>query len=88
MWKWFDQIDSIYGSRPESNGTEGALDSATSLLENTMEDVMSQLPNSLKHRRHQHDRLHQQPPAPAGHQSVWYQARGNGTCTIRSILLF
>ncbi|XP_077091517.1 uncharacterized protein LOC143742519 isoform X1 [Siphateles boraxobius] len=41
MWKWFDQIDSIYGSRPESNGTEGALDSATSLLENTMEDALS-----------------------------------------------
>jgi hypothetical protein len=37
-WKWFDQMDSIYGSRPASNGREGALDSATSLLENTMED--------------------------------------------------
>ncbi|KTF71819.1 hypothetical protein cypCar_00037521 [Cyprinus carpio] len=37
-WKWFDQMDAIYGSRPASNGREGALDSATSLLDNTIED--------------------------------------------------
>ncbi|XP_077065632.1 uncharacterized protein LOC143718456 [Siphateles boraxobius] len=40
-WKWFNQMDSIYGSRPASNGREGALDSATSLLDNTMEDALS-----------------------------------------------
>ncbi|CAM4623371.1 unnamed protein product [Leuciscus chuanchicus] len=31
-------MDAIYGSRPASNGREGALDSATSLLDNTIED--------------------------------------------------
>ncbi|XP_053339437.1 uncharacterized protein LOC128510924 [Clarias gariepinus] len=38
-WKWFDQMDAIYGGRPTSKGREGALDSATPLLlENTIED--------------------------------------------------
>ncbi|XP_077080711.1 zinc finger and SCAN domain-containing protein 29-like [Siphateles boraxobius] len=37
-WKWFDQMDAIYGRRPASNGREGALDSATSLLDNTFDD--------------------------------------------------
>ncbi|KAF4106759.1 uncharacterized protein LOC131550929 [Onychostoma macrolepis] len=37
-WKWFDQMDAIYGGRPTSIGREGALDSATPLLENTIED--------------------------------------------------
>uniref|UniRef100_A0A671SJG3 Myb/SANT-like DNA-binding domain-containing protein n=1 Tax=Sinocyclocheilus anshuiensis TaxID=1608454 RepID=A0A671SJG3_9TELE len=37
-WKWFDQMDAIYGGRPTSIRREGALDSATPLLENTIED--------------------------------------------------
>ncbi|KAK7143942.1 hypothetical protein R3I93_014949 [Phoxinus phoxinus] len=37
-WKWYDQMDGIYGHRPASNGREGGLDSATSLLESLMED--------------------------------------------------
>ncbi|XP_051512802.1 rho family-interacting cell polarization regulator 1-like isoform X2 [Myxocyprinus asiaticus] len=35
-WKWFDQMDAIYGNRPSSNGRESALESA--LLESTMDD--------------------------------------------------
>ncbi|XP_056126055.1 zinc finger protein with KRAB and SCAN domains 2-like [Rhinichthys klamathensis goyatoka] len=37
-WKWYEQMDGIYGHRPASNGREGGLDSATSLLESLMED--------------------------------------------------
>ncbi|KAM9475510.1 uncharacterized protein Hap1MRO34_011307 [Clarias gariepinus] len=38
-WKWFGQMDAIYGGRPTSNGREGALNSAKPLLlENTIED--------------------------------------------------
>jgi len=48
-WKWYEQMDGIYGHRPsngreegghrpESNAREGGLDSATSLLEAPMED--------------------------------------------------
>ncbi len=37
-WKWFDQMDAIYGGRPTSIGREGALDSATPMLENTIAD--------------------------------------------------
>ncbi len=37
-WKWFDQMDAIYGGRPTSVGREGALDSATPMLENTIAD--------------------------------------------------
>ncbi|KAF4115117.1 hypothetical protein G5714_002606 [Onychostoma macrolepis] len=33
-------MDAIYGGRPTSIGREGALDSATPLLENTIEDVV------------------------------------------------
>ncbi len=36
--KWFDQMDAIYGGRPTSIGREGALDSATPMLENTITD--------------------------------------------------
>ncbi|KAG2470318.1 STXB2 protein, partial [Polypterus senegalus] len=40
-WKWFNQMDAIYGDRPANNGREGVLDSATPLLlENTIEDVI------------------------------------------------
>nr|XP_055053744.1 uncharacterized protein LOC129438858 isoform X2 [Misgurnus anguillicaudatus] len=37
-WKWFDQMDAIYGSRPRSDEREGAmdLDSFTAVLENTV----------------------------------------------------
>ncbi|XP_051556094.1 uncharacterized protein LOC127442256 [Myxocyprinus asiaticus] len=37
-WKWFDQMDAIYGNRPAINGRESALESATPLLEPKMED--------------------------------------------------
>ncbi|CAM4571488.1 unnamed protein product [Leuciscus chuanchicus] len=37
-WKWYEQMDGIYGHRPVSNGREGGLDSATSLLESLMEE--------------------------------------------------
>ena len=38
-WKWFDQMDAIYGQRPASNGRECGVDSAsTLLLESMMED--------------------------------------------------
>lgn len=37
-WRWFDQMDSIYGHRPANSGREGGLDSATTLLESLMED--------------------------------------------------
>ncbi|XP_035250058.1 zinc finger and SCAN domain-containing protein 29-like [Anguilla anguilla] len=37
-WKWFDQMDAIYGHRPVSNGREGGLDPATALLEPLTED--------------------------------------------------
>lgn len=31
-WKWFDQMDGIYGHRPANQGKESGLDTATSLL--------------------------------------------------------
>uniref|UniRef100_A0A3Q0RPA3 Myb/SANT-like DNA-binding domain-containing protein n=1 Tax=Amphilophus citrinellus TaxID=61819 RepID=A0A3Q0RPA3_AMPCI len=34
-WKWFHQMDAIYGHRPASNGRESGLNSASSLLEAT-----------------------------------------------------
>lgn len=37
-WKWFDQIDAIYGHRLASNGSEGGLESVTALLERMTED--------------------------------------------------
>ena len=37
-WKWFDLMDGIYGHRPASNGREGAIDSATTVIEAMMED--------------------------------------------------
>ncbi|XP_067284024.1 uncharacterized protein [Pseudorasbora parva] len=40
-WKWFDQMDAIYRRKPASNVKEDAQDSATSFLENTMEDALS-----------------------------------------------
>ncbi|CAM4682913.1 unnamed protein product [Leuciscus chuanchicus] len=43
-------MDAIYGSRPASNGREGALDSATSLLDNTIEDGKRK--RSMHHQEH------------------------------------
>ena len=37
MWKWFNIMDAIYGHRPASRGREGAIDTATSLLESMLE---------------------------------------------------
>ena len=37
-WKWFDQLDAIYGHRPANSGREGGLDSATALLQSIVED--------------------------------------------------
>ncbi|KAK0154187.1 hypothetical protein N1851_003733 [Merluccius polli] len=37
-WRWFDQMDAIYGHRPANNGWEGGLDSATTLLQSMIED--------------------------------------------------
>ena len=32
-WKWYDQMDAIYGHRPANNGRESGIDSAMGLLE-------------------------------------------------------
>ncbi|XP_023133615.2 zinc finger and SCAN domain-containing protein 29-like [Amphiprion ocellaris] len=32
-WKWFDQMDAIYGHQPASNGRESGLDSAAALVD-------------------------------------------------------
>ncbi|CAL8241910.1 unnamed protein product, partial [Gadus morhua 'NCC'] len=32
-WKWYDQMDTIYGHRPANNGRESGIDSAMGLLE-------------------------------------------------------
>ncbi|KAG7251546.1 hypothetical protein CRUP_032232 [Coryphaenoides rupestris] len=37
-WRWFDQMDAIYGHRPANNGREGGLDTATTLLQSMIED--------------------------------------------------
>nr|XP_040033518.1 zinc finger and SCAN domain-containing protein 29-like [Gasterosteus aculeatus aculeatus] len=36
-WKWLDMVDAIYGHRAASLGREGGINTATSLLESTME---------------------------------------------------
>ncbi|KAI3357903.1 hypothetical protein L3Q82_016279, partial [Scortum barcoo] len=36
-WKWFGQMDAIYGHRPASNGREIGVDSAMALLETVIE---------------------------------------------------
>ena len=33
MWKWFNMMDAIYGHRLEGRGTEGGVDTATSMPE-------------------------------------------------------
>ncbi|XP_076839555.1 uncharacterized protein LOC143484626 [Brachyhypopomus gauderio] len=40
-WKWFQQMDAIYGHRPASNGRENVLDTAMSVLEATENDSPS-----------------------------------------------
>ena len=37
-WKWFNQMDAIYGHRPANNGRKGGLDSATALLQAIVDD--------------------------------------------------
>ncbi|XP_074545456.1 uncharacterized protein LOC141804743 [Halichoeres trimaculatus] len=39
-WRWFDLMDAIYGSRPASRGREGAMDTASSLLERIAESYV------------------------------------------------
>ncbi|XP_070407752.1 uncharacterized protein [Nothobranchius furzeri] len=38
-WKWYDVVDAIYGHRPSNRGSEGGLDSATSILESLINPV-------------------------------------------------
>ncbi|KAF7219862.1 zinc finger and SCAN domain-containing protein 20 [Nothobranchius furzeri] len=37
-WKWFDQMDAIYGHRPASNEREKGMDTVTAILDNLMDD--------------------------------------------------
>nr|XP_015826616.2 uncharacterized protein LOC107393005 [Nothobranchius furzeri] len=38
-WKWYDVVDAIYGHRPSNRGSEGGLDSATSILESLVNPI-------------------------------------------------